>query len=117
VFLEKKDPLRKAERAQKKSSRPESALAEKPAESGQPSRIIRQNEAARIAVAASVKHELYRRTQGQCTKKNPDGTRCTQTKWLHAHHIKPLSEEGTNAIENLTLLCSGHHRMIHHRKT
>jgi len=33
--------------------------------------------------------------------------------WADAHHIKPWSDGGTTNLENLTLLCPFHHRVIH----
>ncbi|MBI2605974.1 MAG: HNH endonuclease [Deltaproteobacteria bacterium] len=39
--------------------------------------------------------------------------RCEQKRWLQVHHIKPVSLGGGNTLENLTTLCSGHHRMRH----
>ena len=66
VFLEKRDPLKKAERAEKRNEKPP---AQVPTNAG---RIILKNKRS-----------------------------------------KPLSEGGKHQPENLTLLCSGHHRMIH----
>ncbi|MCB9083289.1 MAG: HNH endonuclease [Bdellovibrionaceae bacterium] len=50
---------------------------------------------------------------GRCGHMNHQGQRCSETKFLEVHHIKPLSLGGNNHLENLTLLCSGHHRAQH----
>ena len=53
------------------------------------------------------------RDQGQCTHAHPDGSRCEQRRWIETHHIRPVSQGGSNSISNLTTLCFHHHRMIH----
>ena len=126
VFLECKDPVKKAERVQKKKSTPEPKLplpeSEQTASAGkeanhlaQEFRIIRKPPPRRVAISAALKNELLLRTNGRCTGQNPDGSRCEQTRWLHFHHLKPLSQGGENKIENLAVLCSGHHRMVHRK--
>ena len=45
------------------------------------------------------------------------GLRCNSTHFLQIDHIKPYSEGGTNAPENLRLLCGVHNRHVwKHRK-
>jgi hypothetical protein len=51
---------------------------------------------------------LARRDQG-CTH-----PLCTQTLWLHAHHIVDWEDHGPTIPSNLTLLCPFHHRALHH---
>jgi Domain of unknown function (DUF222)/HNH endonuclease len=38
---------------------------------------------------------------------------CEHTRWLHAHHITHWPDGGHTNLENLTLLCSAHHRLLH----
>jgi 5-methylcytosine-specific restriction endonuclease McrA len=111
VFLERKDPLRKAKRAQKNAEKKET---ESPSFPMGLSRIIRKQQTGRVSFR-SLRNKVFARDGGRCTENNPDGSRCEQTRWLHTHHIKPLSEGGTNDLENLTVLCSGHHRMVHRK--
>ncbi len=59
------------------------------------------------------KRKVHHNHQSQCTHINDDGQRCSQQRHLDIHHLIPKSEGGTDAIENLTLLCSGHHRAHH----
>ncbi|MGE3973782.1 MAG: HNH endonuclease [Bdellovibrionales bacterium] len=61
----------------------------------------------------SVPGHIQLRDQGQCTHRNQKGERCTERKWLHTHHVIPKSKGGQDTFENLTTLCSGHHRLTH----
>ncbi|HET6502751.1 MAG TPA: HNH endonuclease signature motif containing protein [Amycolatopsis sp.] len=39
---------------------------------------------------------------------------CTRTpKWTSVHHVRWWSRGGTTDIDNLTLVCATHHRLIH----
>ncbi|MGU3292711.1 DUF222 domain-containing protein [Williamsia sp. M5A3_1d] len=39
---------------------------------------------------------------------------CGRTRHLHAHHVRFCSEGGTTDPDNLIMLCSTHHRALHH---
>jgi 5-methylcytosine-specific restriction endonuclease McrA len=95
-YLEKNDPVQKAERAMKNHSPQECKKPNNP-------RII----------PARIKHEVFLRDQGQCQQKEPDGKPCQNKTFLHLHHIKPVSEGGETTLENLITICSAHHRYIH----
>jgi HNH endonuclease len=41
---------------------------------------------------------------------------CTNARWLDVHHIELRSEGGRHSLENLTCLCSAHHRATHRGK-
>ncbi|MBT3785918.1 HNH endonuclease [bacterium] len=69
----------------------------------------------RKPIPASVLHEVNQRDRGQCTFKDKQGRKCTQRRWLHTHHVIPVSEGGDNQPSNLRNLCSNHHRIIHER--
>ena len=86
LYLEKHDPLKKPCKPQKGSGR----------------RI-------KVTLSRSVHHQH----NSQCTHIDENGRRCQERRFLHIHHIKPLSEGGTNDLDNLTLFCSGHHRVSH----
>lgn len=49
----------------------------------------------------------------RCTHKALDGSRCTNTRWLDVHHIIHKQHGGADSLENLTTLCSAHHRAKH----
>ncbi len=38
---------------------------------------------------------------------------CTHTKWLDAHHVVHWADGGETTPENLMMLCSKHHRLLH----
>ena len=38
---------------------------------------------------------------------------CSHTKWLDAHHIRHWTDGGETSLENLVLLCTHHHRLLH----
>ena len=84
-YLERKDPVRKAERAKPKSECPQESTR---------------------AIPAAIKHAVVRRDKNQCVE-------CGATRWLEIHHKKPLAEGGLTIPENLLTLCSAHHRHRH----
>jgi hypothetical protein len=67
----------------------------------------------RVRITAEISHKVAIRDQAQCTHHKADGARCRNRRWLHIHHIKEIANGGSNELENLTTLCSGHHRMHH----
>jgi len=38
---------------------------------------------------------------------------CGQTRFVHAHHIRYWEHQGSTDLDNLVLLCSRHHRLLH----
>ncbi|MCC7403931.1 MAG: HNH endonuclease [Bdellovibrionales bacterium] len=68
---------------------------------------------ARRPLAAATKHRVYLKFQARCSHVDRRGERCNETKFLEIHHLRPLHEGGDDRLENLTLLCSGHHKGIH----
>ena len=38
---------------------------------------------------------------------------CSHTKWLDSHHIQHWADGGATSLENLILLCTYHHRLMH----
>jgi hypothetical protein len=68
---------------------------------------------SRSPIPTSVKHQVHLRDQGRCTHKTQEGPRCNQKRWIEIHHIQPVSQGGAHTLENLTTLCSSHHRLVH----
>ena len=97
-FLEKHDKVKKAERA---------LLTDKVKPAAKPI------PAGRVARPAWIDHTVHLTSLGQCQARLPDGKRCTSQRFLEAHHRVPLSHGGSNAPENLILLCEGHHKIQH----
>jgi hypothetical protein len=67
----------------------------------------------RRPLPAATKHRVYLKFQARCSHVDRNGERCCETKFLEIHHLRPLHAGGDNRLENLTLLCSGHHRGLH----
>ncbi|MBY0470520.1 HNH endonuclease, partial [bacterium] len=65
-------------------------------------------------IPAHLHHAVQKRDQAQCTHIT-QGKRCTERRWLDIHHKNPLSQGGETTLENLTLLCRGHHQLLHYR--
>ena len=89
VFLQKKDPLKK--------------LARKP---------VTQT-FGRSKITAAQKHLVNHRDQRRCTYIDARGKRCENERFLHIHHLKPVSEGGSNHPDNLKTLCGPHHDLVH----
>ena len=91
-FLERKDPVEKAERARgNKKTAPSSGRS----------------------MPASVRHEVNRRDSGKCQASLPNQQPCGSSLWVEQHHILPKARGGPNTLENLITLCSQHHKMQH----
>lgn len=100
LYLEKKDPVAKANRVLKKK---ELFLRRVPGavHSGRP------------PIPAKVRHEVIKRDDGQCTHRDSDGKRCEQKRWIDLHHQHPVSQGGKNSVDNISVLCRLHHKMHH----
>jgi 5-methylcytosine-specific restriction endonuclease McrA len=97
VYLEKNDPIKKAERVLDKKPQPPS--------NGSRDRFTK-------TIPAHVLHQVRARDQGQCTY-TKENKRCESKRWIDVHHLKPRSEGGEHTLANLATLCSAHHRMVH----
>jgi 5-methylcytosine-specific restriction endonuclease McrA len=72
-----------------------------------------QSRFKRKALPSSLKHQVYLRNNGQCSATDNMGKRCGSQRFLDIHHLKPISQGGIDELKNLTLLCTGHHKLIH----
>jgi hypothetical protein len=119
-YLDHKDPVRKAERAQgrkqaeakpvtnpmaKPAPRPEAKPASAP-EKFRPG-------TKRVPLTAEQAHAVNVRDRRCCAFVGVDGQRCGSDRWTEIHHIHPVSLGGTNDPDNLTTLCSFHHDLVH----
>src|SRR5690606_16914896 len=104
-YLEKHDPLQKAKRQGVKRSlnKPKSGQ-EKGATSNQLKTQKNSDLKKRKPLPSSTKHQIYLKTNGRCAHLNHQGQRCQETRFLDIHHIKPLSQGGSDDPSNLTLL-------------
>jgi hypothetical protein len=62
-------------------------------------------------LAPSLRKEIWRRDQNQCTYTNPQtGQRCSARHYLHIDHIQPVALGGKAEAQNLRLLCAQHNQ-------
>lgn len=129
MYLTKHDPLLRAARAKAKVRAPgkdvknehahsDSTASELPDKAAngactQDQQELPSSPSLRVPLTAAEKHAVFLRDQGRCTHIHSSGERCGADRWLHIHHIKPVSEGGDNALAHLTLLCSVHHDLAH----
>ena len=110
-YIQKHDPLEKAKRSLiRKSSPGKSSLQkdETPKLKSEPS-----SRSTRRPLPAAIKHIVIHRDQNRCTHQIRQGIRCENTKFLEIHHRRPVHAGGTNAPQNLEILCAAHHRLRH----
>jgi hypothetical protein len=67
-------------------------------------------------IPARVRHAVWLRDRGQCQARHEDGSVCLSIRWVHQHHIIPKWQGGADTVENITTLCSAHHRLWHKRE-
>ncbi|MCM2280787.1 MAG: HNH endonuclease [Bdellovibrionaceae bacterium] len=142
LYLERKDPVRKAERAHLRETHTlpgNSARAMPQAEKANPSLsvdsdVVPNSAQARseeqnlkpvspvnaetlstsgAALPAAVAHQVHLRDRGRCQARLPDGALCGSSLWVELHHIQPRSQGGRNVADNLTTLCRAHHQAWH----
>jgi 5-methylcytosine-specific restriction endonuclease McrA len=139
-FVEKHDPVKKAERQKERQQKKESAVQaaeqssatedDKEKESSKKEPVTGANpegdkteavtndkseteKTGRQSISAAIIHKVTLRDGGQCTYVSPEGRRCECNRFLHFHHVKPVSHGGENTVENLITICAAHHRLIH----
>ncbi len=134
-YLERHDPVKKAERAESRKFKKGTLNSEQSESTNavphiQPhkrqsigsaidstavnvSAPTKSVQTRRTPLAAREKHAVFRRDGGRCAFVDPSGKRCQSERWLHLHHLRPVSLGGGNDIENLTTLCSFHHDLVH----
>jgi len=95
--IQQKDPVERAKRINNRKT-PVKPAARQANVAKQTSRPIPQR----------ILHQVNLRDRGKCTVKD-----CQETRWVEIHHVRPFSQGGTHALNNLTTLCSGHHGQIH----
>jgi len=114
-FLDRHEPVRKAERALKRAENlttkniKETRTRKRSVQTERPAKVSK----GRTAIAARARHIVNARDQARCTFVDLTGNRCSSDRWLHTHHILPVSKGGGNEPANLTTLCSFHHDLVH----
>jgi len=51
----------------------------------------------------------------RCTFVGNDGRRCTARKFIQIHHVDPWARGGGETVDNLTMLCASHNRLLGER--
>jgi hypothetical protein len=139
AYLEKHDPVKRAERAQARAERTETRVERPEVKSGaepkgEPARSKAPDQgsasqestdadapvaghAPRERIEAALRHQVSWRDGAQCSYLDANGARCGQRRWLDIHHLVSVAQGGRNELENLVTLCAGHHRLTHHDKS
>ncbi len=145
-YLQKKDPVKKAERVIQKNKTKSSPHLAQARHHGNPAkdfkisgsqnlvavdseRVVPNSENSESqnlepstlpgqdrSIPAEVIHEVYHRDRGQCQYTLPSGVLCGSGRWIHLHHKRPRYKGGAHELNNLLSLCSTHHRVIHQKK-
>ncbi len=136
-LLWRRDPVMKAERAQKIAERrarilqeppalaqaelsnenlDSSSLRTAPAQAMVDTRISFSTSAPaqagkRTAIPSSMRHHVWLRDQGQCTWQHPSGERCGERKMLELDHLTMVCRGGANEVDNLALRCRFHNQV------
>jgi len=120
-YIEREDPVKKAERALAKraasaeSGPANSARSERAESVRSKSRAPSRNSAhpKRKPLTAHELHTVNARDGRRCAFIDANGNRCPNERWLHVHHLQSVARGGTNEPENLVTLCSRHHQLVH----
>jgi 5-methylcytosine-specific restriction endonuclease McrA len=94
VYLERNDPVIKAERILNKSVK----------------HVTGRMPITTKTIPAHVKHQVIKRDQGQCAY-HSGSICCENRRWLDVHPIHHRADGGDHTLENLITLCSNHHKM------
>jgi 5-methylcytosine-specific restriction endonuclease McrA len=62
------------------------------------------------AIPASTRREVWRRDGGRCAFVADDGKRCSGTRALEYHHIRPYGKGGGHEADNIALRCRAHNQ-------
>lgn len=108
-YLKRNDPMEVAMRSQMKQKQRVSKPVGKNIEKGQGTQSTADH------IALPIQHQVRLKTGGRCTAPLPSGGRCEAKRWLEMHHIIMRKNGGLHSVDNLTLLCSSHHRALHER--
>ena len=115
-YLEKRDPVRKAQRARARKSEERTAPVPQAATPPTETELCANRhklEYTRKPLTAAEKHAVHLRDGGRCTHLGESGKRCGADRWVDVHHVRSVSRGGGNEPGNLTTLCSVHHDLVH----
>jgi len=107
-YLKHKDPLEKARRVIAKKGVQESDTRKNDTLNKRFTGTV-----GRAPIPKAIEHQVRLRDQNQCQAPKAAGGICGSRRSIDLHHITPVSQGGTNAPENLVVLCRAHHRLTH----
>jgi hypothetical protein len=67
----------------------------------------------RTAIPAAILNAVRLRDGGRCTYVHSEYGRCRNSRWTQVHHLHGVAQGGQHDLQNLTTLCSAHHRDLH----
>lgn len=67
----------------------------------------------RRPLSQKLKHQIRLRDKDQCQYQMPNGSTCSESRWVEYHHRQPVAQGGEDRLDNLVTLCRGHHQAIH----
>lgn len=111
-YIKRHDPEEKARRSKTRPAASPNASYEELHTVSYPVLHLKKRKPLR----AHVKHQVIARDQNRCTFQIKPGLRCAHTKYLEIHHIIPRQDGGQDHSDNLTTLCSAHHKQLHEHR-
>ncbi len=63
-------------------------------------------------IPTPIRRAVRERDKCRCTFVSADGRRCTETKHLEFHHIRPFGRGGDHSVDNICLLCRAHNAYL-----
>jgi hypothetical protein len=139
-YLERHDPIRRAERRASRKLRPRGSAEKTVASEGEandassagrapgggmpgrsPDEVGSKHGGANGCsqgtrpsryIPQGVRDAVHVRDGGRCAFVDRHGRRCTETRYLHIDHIQPFARGGSHDPHNLRLLCSAHNQLM-----
>ena len=74
-------------------------------------KAVKKAASGRQPIPAAVRREVWKRDEGRCTWRSPDGQHCGSTWKVELDHIRPAALGGPSTIENLRILCRAHNTL------
>ncbi len=124
TYLEKHDPMQKAERAMARKRKKEEAVLSAAATSADSRETQGDEDAGTVETCAGEKspgrsryapaepvHAAYIRDRGQCTWVNELGQRCPSTATLQIDHKVMFCRGGDHSLDNIRLRCAAHNQL------
>jgi hypothetical protein len=144
TYLDKNDPMIKAQRAQLREEKKlietsKDSIEETTTDLSEEREVLNKKESGPLSVErcessrdeecipgatgkrnryipAGVRHEVMLRDEGRCTYVSPDGKRCNEKRYLEFDHFVPFCHGGEHSILNIKLVCNIHNQFLADQK-